>query len=279
LCLDGSFETKAISDFVSENKLPLVITFSHETADLVFDSDIKNQLLLFSYPAEFEKMRGNYEAAAKSFKKKIVFVFVDLSDVDAASPVLEFFGLDNEKTRLLAFVAERIISNYLYDGDYSADSLKQFSEKFLARDLTPYLKSQKAPAENAGPVKIVVSSTFEEIVLDETKDVILEIHAPWCTPCKTLEPEYNKLGEALKNIPSIVVARIDATKNEVEGLKMNEYPMVLFYPAAKNAEPTSVGARTAARFIEFLKSNAKVPFEAPQISEPEPLILDVKDEL
>jgi thiol-disulfide isomerase/thioredoxin len=47
-----------------------------------------------------------------------------------------------------------------------------------------------------------------------------QIHAPWCTPCKTLEPEYNKLGEALKNIPSIVVARIDATKNEVEGLKV-----------------------------------------------------------
>jgi hypothetical protein len=32
---------------------------------------------------------------------QIVFVFVDLSDVDAASPVLEFFGLDNEKTRVL----------------------------------------------------------------------------------------------------------------------------------------------------------------------------------
>lgn len=26
--------------------------------------------------------------------------------------------------QLLAFVAERIISKYLYDGDYSADSLK-----------------------------------------------------------------------------------------------------------------------------------------------------------
>lgn len=31
--------------------------------------------------------------------------------------------------------------------------------------------------QNAGPVKIVVSSTFEEIVLDETKDVILEVLA------------------------------------------------------------------------------------------------------
>lgn len=36
-----------------------------------------------------------------TWRLQIVFVFVDLSDVDAASPVLEFFGLDNEKTRVL----------------------------------------------------------------------------------------------------------------------------------------------------------------------------------
>ncbi|KAG0565399.1 hypothetical protein KC19_8G187000 [Ceratodon purpureus] len=236
---DGLFETKAISDFVSENKLPLVITFSRETANLVFNADIKNQMLLFANPSEFEKMRENYEAAAKSSKKKILFVFVDLADVDAASPVLEFFALDNVKTRLLAYVADRSVTKYLYDGDYSLDSLKQFSEKFLAGNLIPYLKSQKPPAENPGPVKIVVASTFKEIVLDETKDVILEIYAPWCGACKSLELEYNKLGEALKDTSSIVVARIDGTKNEIEGLQMDRYPTVLFYPATKNAEPVS----------------------------------------
>ena len=29
--------------------------------------------------------------------------------------------------------------------------------------------------QNDGPVKIVVASTFDEIVLDESKDVILEV--------------------------------------------------------------------------------------------------------
>lgn len=260
---DGSFETNAIGDFVSENKLPLVISFTRETANLVFESEVKDQLLLFANPAEFEKIRVDYEAVAKSFRKKIVFVFVDLEDVDTATPVLEYFALDNEKTRLLGFVADRSGSKYLYDGDYSVDSLKQFSEKFLARNLTLHRKSQKPPAKNDGPVKIVVSSTFEEIVLDETKDVILEVYAPWCHACKSFEPKYQKLGEALKDIPSIVVAKIDATKNELENLKMDTFPTVLFYPAANDAEPASLGTRPAAGYIKFLKSNAKIPFEAP----------------
>jgi protein disulfide-isomerase A1 len=40
------------------------------------------------------------------------------------------------------------------------------------------------------------------------------VYAPWCGHCKKLEPEYNRLGEVLQNIPSIVIAKMDGTKNE-----------------------------------------------------------------
>ncbi len=40
------------------------------------------------------------------------------------------------------------------------------------------------------------------------------MYAPWCGHCKKLEPEYNRLGEVLRNIPSIVIAKMDGTKNE-----------------------------------------------------------------
>jgi thiol-disulfide isomerase/thioredoxin len=42
----------------------------------------------------------------------------------------------------------------------------------------------------------------------------LQVYAPWCGHCKKLEPEYNRLGEVLRNIPSIVIAKMDGTKNE-----------------------------------------------------------------
>jgi thiol-disulfide isomerase/thioredoxin len=40
------------------------------------------------------------------------------------------------------------------------------------------------------------------------------VYAPWCGDCKKLEPEYNRLGEVLRNIPSIVISKMDGTKNE-----------------------------------------------------------------
>lgn len=33
-----------------------------------------------------------------------------------------------------------------------------------------------------GDVVVVVGKNFEQVVLDETKDVLLEIYAPWCVP-------------------------------------------------------------------------------------------------
>ena len=43
--------------------------------------------------------------------------------------------------------------------------------------------------------QVVVGKTFNEIVNDPTKDVLIEFYAPWCGHCKNLEPIYNELGE------------------------------------------------------------------------------------
>ena len=42
---------------------------------------------------------------------------------------------------------------------------------------------------------MVVGETFNDIVNDESKDVLIEFYAPWCGHCKNLEPIYNELGE------------------------------------------------------------------------------------
>lgn len=45
--------------------------FTRDTAEIIFESDVTRQLLLFANPEEYQKIRADYEEAAKSFKKKV----------------------------------------------------------------------------------------------------------------------------------------------------------------------------------------------------------------
>lgn len=79
------------------------------------------------------------------------------------------------------------VKKYNYEGEITADGLKQFFIGFSEKTLRPFYKSEEIPAANNEPVKVVVGKTFNDIVLDETKDVLVEFYAPWCGHCKRVK--------------------------------------------------------------------------------------------
>lgn len=58
----------------------------------------------------------------------------------------------------------------------TADALKEHFGGFLAGTLKATLKSQPEPEDNNGPVVVLVGTNFERIVLDDTKDVLVEFY-------------------------------------------------------------------------------------------------------
>lgn len=73
------------------------------------------------------------------------------------------------------------------------------------------MKSEEVPATNDEPVKVVVGKNFNDLVLNNEQDVLVEFYAPWCGHCKTLAPIYEEVARKLASNKNLVLAKCDAT--------------------------------------------------------------------
>eukprot|EP00475_Leptophrys_vorax_P013148 TRINITY_DN19507_c0_g1_i1.p1 TRINITY_DN19507_c0_g1~~TRINITY_DN19507_c0_g1_i1.p1 ORF type:complete len:596 (+),score=103.00 TRINITY_DN19507_c0_g1_i1:108-1790(+) len=267
---DGEFTAEALAEFVGANKLPLLITFSEETSATIFSGDVKKQVLFFATEESYGKHLPDVAVAAKVFKGKVVFVHVNVSD-EESQPVLEYFGADATTTAVMGFfmgdeedsAAAAGGLKYKMTEEITPQNIMAFTRKLIFNELKPFFKSEPAPEKNDGPVTVVVADTFEQIVLDDTKDVMLEVYAPWCGHCKALEPTYNKLGRRFASVDSIVIAKMDGTANEYPGLDVEGFPTILFYPAGKKSSPVTVQGTKIKSFIKAIIENASIKFTMP----------------
>ncbi|KAK7272140.1 hypothetical protein RJT34_28562 [Clitoria ternatea] len=291
---DGQFVKSEIADFVFSNKLPLVTVFESKSPPLAFRNPVYKHVA---------KLIPVFQEAAKSFKGKLICTYVETDNKDVGMAMVDYFGISNTGSgpKVLAFTGFFDGKKFLLDGELTVDKIKVFGEDFLEDKLKRFFKSDPIPESNDGDVKIVVGKNFEEIVLDESKDVLLEIYSPWCEHCLTLEPIYNKLAKHHRGIDSLVIAKMNGITNEHPRAKVNAnlncklvvlaiviisemtngYPTLLFFPAGnKSSDPITLDTdRTVVDFYKFLKKHASIPFKLQKATSTFDATSDVKDEL
>jgi len=141
--------------------------------------------------------------------------------------------------------------------------LLAFEESFLADEIKPWLKSEDdVPSNLKAKVKILVGTTFKDTVLEGQVDALVKFHAPWCGHCKALSPKWDELGEVFaKSSDSVIIAKMDATANEVDvpGVILQGFPTIYFFPA--NGKPIKYdGGREVEDFVDYLVKHATKPF-------------------
>jgi protein disulfide-isomerase A6 len=135
-----------------------------------------------------------------------------------------------------------------YSGSRDAKSFVTFlNEKtggslFVPRDVTA--------------VKVLDSSNFDAVVMDEKKDVLVEFYAPWCGHCKSLAPVYEKVAASYANDPSVVIANMDANDeaNKVFGTKygVSGFPTIKWFPKGNKQGEEYTGARGGDDFVSWI---------------------------
>jgi protein disulfide-isomerase A1 len=76
----------------------------------------------------------------------------------------------------------------------------------------------------------------------------------WCGHCKSLEPIYKELGEAYEGKDDIVIAKMDATANDVpdDKIQVQGFPTIKFV-SKKGEVKEYEGGRTLEDFKKFLE--------------------------
>ncbi|VEL22718.1 unnamed protein product, partial [Protopolystoma xenopodis] len=135
---------------------------------------------------------------------------------------------------------------------------RSFLKAYHEESLIPYMKSEPIPTENPEAVKKVVAKTFDDIVNDPTKDVLIEFYADWCGHCKNLKPIYEDLANKMQNEPGIVIAAMEATKNDVpKPYEVLGFPTIYFSKRGSKHTPIKYEkGRELKDFISYLASEA-----------------------
>ncbi|KAI7840070.1 hypothetical protein COHA_006200 [Chlorella ohadii] len=260
---------EAIEAFLKAEKVPAFLEFSQQTSQAIFGSGIPHQVIVTAPGEAFKKDSKLFKAlvgAASELKGKIIFVTAK-TESENAKPIIDYFGLDKSKSepQIVGFDSGAG-KKFLLEGKATAEALTQFGKDVVAGTAKKFFKSAEPPKEPLDKgVAVITGNTVETIVKDPTKDVLLEVYAPWCGHCKALAPTYEKLAKRFAKIDSVVIAKMDGTENEHPEVEAQGFPTLIFFPAEKDAKPIPYeGGRTLGDMTKFIKKHAKVPFELPK---------------
>ncbi|CAF2527917.1 unnamed protein product [Rotaria sp. Silwood2] len=208
-------------------------------------------------------VRNRILKIAKKLADENVNVGFAISNAEEFRHELNEYGIDDIK-KDVKYVLGRGAADekYKMSEDFTFELLEDFARKVANNDLEPYVKSQPIP-EQTDDVKVVVGKNFNEIVNDKSKDVLIEFYAPWCGHCKSLAPKYDELAKKLRKESNLVIAKMDATENDVPSpYDVQGFPTIYFAPKNSKDNPRRYdGGREVDDFIKYLAKEATEPLQ------------------
>ncbi|KAI0404237.1 protein disulfide-isomerase [Xylaria palmicola] len=265
------FDEEAIVSFTKTAATPLVGEVGPETYSDYMSAGLPLAYIFAEAADERKELSDTLKPLADKYRGKINFATIDAKAFGAHAG-----NLNLPTDKFPSFAIQETVKNQKFpfsvEEEITLETIGKFVEDFSAGKIEPSVKSEPIPESQEGPTTIVVGKNYEDVVLDDTKDVLIEFYAPWCGHCKALAPKYDELASLYANSEfkdKVVIAKVDATANDVPD-EIRGFPTIKLYPAGAKSEPvTYSGSRTVEDLISFIKENGKYKAEVEEKKEEE----------
>jgi protein disulfide-isomerase A6 len=194
-----------------------------------------------------KKLAPEYEKLAGTFKKT-KNVLIAKVDCDEHKPLCSKYGVTGFPT--IKWFPKWSLEPKDYSGGRTADALAEF----VNEEAGTRAKSHTPPSD----VVVLTPANFDSVVLDNTKDVLVEFYAPWCGHCKSLAPVYDQVASAFRKEKDVVVAKVDADahKDLGERFGVSGFPTLKFFPKDDKDGVDYEAGRGLDDFVEYINEKA-----------------------
>ncbi len=97
--------------------------------------------------------------------------------------------------------------------------------------------------------------TFEQLVLEDDRPVLVDFWATWCGPCRMVAPELEKLAEKYEGVIDVVKVDVDQNPGISGAFGIQSIPTIAFFKPGE--QPRGVlGAMRMAQLEEAFGLNA-----------------------
>jgi protein disulfide-isomerase A1 len=176
--IEGTVVTSSLDEFIGKASTPLVQNFTQASSKKIFGSSVKKHaLLFFNKESDNSELMKTFTSVATTYNGQLLFITIDESN----GGVLSYFGFTADQLpKLVVADMTSSMKKYPLDGELNVESITAHIEGFKEGTLKPTLKSEEpSPADLEDPVKVLKGKSFQDIVMNNKKDVMVEIYAPW----------------------------------------------------------------------------------------------------
>ena len=146
------------------------------------------------------------------------------------------------------------------DQKIKPEAISRFVDNYMAGKVGIYVRSEDVPEEEFDRnVRIVVGETFNSVVMDASSSVLLLVystfHSGSASQDASIHETLSKVGEAFKDSTDVLVAKVEATLNEIPPHFISQsYPKIYFLPQEKKYEFVTFQAETTVEeLVKFAK--------------------------